>query len=170
MALEAFEAEAGAAPEIIEGILRCPNCRRWHAVREGIPDLVSDGLRDAPAERAFLDRHRARVGDDLLRGGIPVSLDRADIRPTEAEARVLEEGRYWGEFMEAFWSVGDRSIFDVRVRGTHPSFYGVGVLECDERDRRRRCGLWPDHLSPVVFGWMDEWMDGTGDQWMTVFV
>jgi len=143
--------------EIVEGVLRCPGCGRWFCVREGIADLVRDGLREDEAEIAFLESHRDRLPEDLLNSGIPLNLRRRTVERTEEDRHIVGEGRYWGEFMEVHWDVGDRSIFDCRVRSTHPGFFGQGVLEADDRDRTCAVGIWPDHLAHYLFlGWMDD--------------
>ncbi len=106
------------------------------------------------SEQEFLRLHREALPTAIADSGIPHNLQSARVESTPDDQRVLEEDLYWGEFMKAYWDVGDRSIFDVRVPATHPAFYGVGVLEPDERDRDRICGVWPDHLQELVFGWM----------------
>jgi len=149
--------------EISEGILVCAGCGRWFAVREGIPDLVRDGLRLIDEEVAFLERRAERIPPEILEKGKPFGArgegreraERLAKERTPEEGRILDEGRYWGDFMEVFWDLGDRAIFDVRARGSHPTFLGQGVREPDERDRSRRVGFYPEHLARILFDWMD---------------
>lgn len=152
------ESDPDGDREIVEAVLRCPDCARWYAVREGIPDLVRDGLRDTQEELGLLERHRDHLPADLLEEGPPFNLRHREVTRTADEIRMIEEGRYWGEFMLAYWDIGDLSIFDSRALGTHPPFYGQGVVETDNRDRYRRLGIWPDHLEYLLFSsWMDDW-------------
>lgn len=144
--------------EIVEGILRCPDCARWYAVRDGIPDVVRDGIREIDEEIEFLEHHRDRLPPEIAESGAPINLQRRTTVRTEEDERMIGEGRYWGEYMEAYWDLGDRSIFDCRVLSTHPAFYGQGVLERDDRDRDRRLGVWPNHLEFFLFSsWMGDW-------------
>lgn len=130
--------------EIVTAILSCTSCRRWFRVQEGIADLVRDGLRELEEEFQFLKAN-----------GSPMPLVEYE-SSTPADERIIEEGRHWGRFMRRFWDVGDRSIFDIRVKGTHPSFYVAGVLEPDDRDRYRRWGNFPERAGNAAFLWLGE--------------
>lgn len=146
----------GEEDTIESGTLECGGCGRWFAIRSGVADLVRDALRRDDDERAFLKEHGSRVPSRIVREGFPVSSAPRALARTEEDRRILGEDSYWGEFMEVYWNLGDRSIFDVRIKGLHPALLGQGVTALDERDRRRRVGVWPDRTSDVLFGWMHE--------------
>lgn len=140
--------------EWVEAMLACASCGRWFRVESGIPDLVRDELREVEDELRFLERHRDRIGAEELARLEPVRPGRKHPTPSDADRRIIEEGRHWGRFMARFWDVGDRSIFDLRVKGTHPSFFVAGVLEPDDRDTWRRWSNFPPAAGDMCFGWL----------------
>ncbi|MCB2154960.1 methyltransferase domain-containing protein [bacterium] len=154
--LEAHVLERRQGAELEEAVLTCGSCGRWFPVSGGVPDLVVDGLRDADADIAFLQRHAANLPAGLADSAPPVNLANPTIRRTPDQQRVFDEGVHWGAYMKHFWDVGDRSIFDVRKRGSHPSYYMAGILEPDERDTDREYGVFPNHVSRVLFPWLRE--------------
>ena len=137
--------------ELIEAVLRCSTCRRWFRVERGIADLVRDELREDADERAFLARHRDGLTAEILDQGRPVSLSSPPMIRSDADSRIVEEGRHWGAFMGRFWDVGDRSIFDLTVRGQHPRFFVAGVLERDTRDLHRKHAFFPTAAGDLLF-------------------
>lgn len=140
------ENEAG---EWEEALLRCSSCSRPFRVEEGVADLVRDGLREIEAEAAFFHRHGIAIPEEIHRRS---ALHPENASPDrEADLRIIEEGRHWGRFMRRFWDVGDRSIFDIREKGSHPPFYVAGVLEPDDRDTRRRWGVYPPRTGEACF-------------------
>jgi 2-polyprenyl-3-methyl-5-hydroxy-6-metoxy-1,4-benzoquinol methylase/uncharacterized protein YbaR (Trm112 family) len=137
--------------ECIEGVLRCPACRRWFRVEKGIADLVRDALREDADEKEFLRRHAPAIPEDILNSGIPVSLTSPPIVRSADDQRIVDEGRHWGRFMRRFWDVDDRSIFDLSIRGQHPRFYVAGILERDDRDMHRKYAAFPTAAGDVLF-------------------
>lgn len=133
--------------EVLQGVLTCTECGRWYRVEEGIADLVRDGLREVADDRAFLRRHSVSP----LVAGKPFGMDGPAPAQTEEDRRIIDEGRHWGDFMQRFWDVGDRSIFDLRAKGSHPPFYVKGVLEPDDRDEHRRWGIYPPRTGELLF-------------------
>jgi uncharacterized protein YbaR (Trm112 family) len=55
------ETAGGAGAEVLEGALVCRACGRWHAILDGVPHLVRDGLRMAELEFDLLRRHAAKL-------------------------------------------------------------------------------------------------------------
>lgn len=113
--------------------------------------MVRDGLREVEAEEAFLARWGGRLPESVRRAG-PGGGHWEAGAVTEVDRRILEEGRHWGRFMRRFWDAGDRSIFDIRVKGTHPRFYFAGLLERDGRDGWRRWGFFTPRAGELLFG------------------
>ena len=42
--------------EILDGVMRCPECKRWYPIFETIPQMLPDGVRDADSDQAFMDK------------------------------------------------------------------------------------------------------------------
>jgi len=143
--------EQSADGEYIEGVLRCPACQRWFRIEKGIADLVRDALREDQDEKEFLRRHQAVIPAEIAQNGIPVSMNSPPIVRDADDQRIVEEGRHWGRFMRRFWNVGDRSIFDLSIRGQHPRFYVAGILERDDRDVLRKHAAFPTAAGEVLF-------------------
>lgn len=139
------EAEDG---EILDAVLTCEKCSKWYRMEDGIADLVRDGLREVDDERRFLEAHRH---------AIPPKIQAITTKPSAADEAIIDEGRHWGAFMRHFWDRGDRSIFDLRVRGTHPSLLVKGIEAIDSRDRDREWGFFPAATGRLLFPPLDAW-------------
>ena len=68
--LHVFEEEE----EISEGIIICPKCLRWYPIREEIPELLPDELREESEEIAFLKRWKDRIPEQIISEGLPFHL------------------------------------------------------------------------------------------------
>ncbi|MCD6504443.1 Trm112 family protein, partial [Candidatus Bathyarchaeota archaeon] len=42
--------------EIVEGLIVCPKCLRWYPIRDEIPELLPDELRNKKEELSFLQK------------------------------------------------------------------------------------------------------------------
>ena len=60
--------------EIIEGIIVCPKCLRWYPIRDEIPEMLPDELRNERDEIDFLKKWRDRIPDKILSDGKPFNL------------------------------------------------------------------------------------------------
>ncbi len=67
--------------EVVEGILYCPTCGRWYPIKDEIPIMLPDELRNIEEDRAFLERIKdvlkaraPELADEILRKGLPVNL------------------------------------------------------------------------------------------------
>ena len=141
-------------------MLLCNACGRWYPIRGGIPHLVRDGLRFQDEDLAFLNKYKDRLPSFVVENGRPLNLSGDKIQISPEDKRCLEEGAYWSEYTKALYAVGDTAILDVRSRSTHPSFYNLGILERDDKDKVRLYGMWPDHLSRVMFGFLESLKPG----------
>ena len=63
--------------EIVEGIITCPKCSRWYPIREEIPEMLPDELREEKDERPFLRKWKAKIPEKILSNGRPFSLKKA---------------------------------------------------------------------------------------------
>jgi uncharacterized protein YbaR (Trm112 family) len=60
--------------EIVDGVLYCPNCKRWYPIIDEIPELLPDELRDKERELAFLLTQSNRIPEDITKSGKPFNL------------------------------------------------------------------------------------------------
>ena len=60
--------------EIVEGLIVCPKCLRWYPIRDEIPEMLPDELRDAKDELPFLEKWKDRVPGAILSEGKPFTL------------------------------------------------------------------------------------------------
>jgi uncharacterized protein len=55
--------------EIVSGMLVCPKCLHWYPIREKIPEMFPDKLRDKESEMAFLRKWKSSVPREFLKAG-----------------------------------------------------------------------------------------------------
>lgn len=60
--------------EIVEGMIVCPKCLRWYPIRDEIPEMLPDELRNMRDEIEFLKKWRERVPEKILLEGKPFNL------------------------------------------------------------------------------------------------
>jgi len=60
--------------EIIEGIIVCPKCLRWYPIRDEIPEMLPDELRNERDEINFLKKWKDKIPDKILLDGKPFNL------------------------------------------------------------------------------------------------
>lgn len=61
--------------EIVEGLIVCPKCLRWYPIRDEIPEMLPDELRDEKDEIRFLKKWKAKISKKILVEGKPFSLE-----------------------------------------------------------------------------------------------
>ncbi len=142
--------------EMIDALIECASCGRIYLIEDGVADLVRDGVRDDVREKLFLEKYRSEV--DKVDSNISDRMERFwdSLERSDEERRILEEGLHWGRFMRRFWDVGDRSIFDLRSKGSHPPFYVKGVLEPDDRDSMKEWGVFANDVGDFLFARMHQ--------------
>jgi uncharacterized protein YbaR (Trm112 family) len=57
--------------EIIEGLIICPKCSRWYPIRDEIPEMLPDELREEKDELAFLQKWKDRIPERIFTEGKP---------------------------------------------------------------------------------------------------
>jgi len=68
----------------VEGLIVCPKCLRWYPIREEIPEMLPDELREEQDEMPFLKKWKDRIPKQILEGGKPFNIK------TKAKARKKE--------------------------------------------------------------------------------
>jgi len=69
--LHIFEEKEGI---IVEGIIVCTQCSRWYPIRDEVPELLPDDIREEKRELEFLRRWRGQVPPKVLSEGKPFNL------------------------------------------------------------------------------------------------
>lgn len=60
--------------EIIDGMIICPKCSRWYPIRDEIPEMLPDELREEKDELAFLQKWKEKIPQKILTEGKPCNL------------------------------------------------------------------------------------------------
>ena len=60
--------------EIIEGMIVCPKCLRWYPIRDEIPEMLPDELREKKNETQFLKKWRDKIPEKILLEGKPFNI------------------------------------------------------------------------------------------------
>jgi uncharacterized protein YbaR (Trm112 family) len=60
--------------EIVEGLIVCPKCLRWYPIREEIPEMLPDELREAKDEMPFMKKWKDKIPKRILEEGKPFNL------------------------------------------------------------------------------------------------
>lgn len=65
--------------EIVEGLIVCPKCLRWYPIRDEIPELLPDELRNKKEELSFLQKWKDKIPRKILLNGKPFNLSGEDL-------------------------------------------------------------------------------------------
>ena len=60
--------------EIVEGMLVCPKCSRWYPIKDEIPELLPDELRNKRRELPFLRKWKDKIPERIESEGKPFNL------------------------------------------------------------------------------------------------
>jgi len=60
--------------EIVEGVIICPKCLRWYPIRDEIPEMLPDELREEKDEIPFLKKWKDKIPEKILVEGKPFNL------------------------------------------------------------------------------------------------
>ena len=68
--------------EIVEGVIICPKCLRWYPIRDEIPEMLPDELREEKDEMLFLRKWKNKISKKILLQGKPFNLKEEDKKKT----------------------------------------------------------------------------------------
>ena len=60
--------------EIVEGLIVCSKCLRWYPIRDEIPEMLPDELREEKDEIPFLKKWKDKIPEKILVEGKPFNL------------------------------------------------------------------------------------------------
>jgi len=60
--------------EIAEGLIICPKCLRWYPIRDEIPEMLPDELREEKDELPFLRKWKTQIPKNILTEGKPFNI------------------------------------------------------------------------------------------------
>jgi uncharacterized protein YbaR (Trm112 family) len=60
--------------EIVEGVIICPKCLRWYPIRDEIPEMLPDELREEKDELPFLRKWKTKIPKNVLTEGRPFNI------------------------------------------------------------------------------------------------
>lgn len=60
--------------EIVEGLMLCPKCLRWFPIRDEIPEMLPDELREKKEEVSFMRKWENKIPNKILAEGKPYNL------------------------------------------------------------------------------------------------
>ncbi|MCD6504368.1 Trm112 family protein, partial [Candidatus Bathyarchaeota archaeon] len=61
------------------GLIVCPKCLRWYPIRDEIPELLPDELRNKKEELSFLQKWKDKIPRKILLNGRPFNLSGEDL-------------------------------------------------------------------------------------------
>ena len=62
------------AEEIKEGVIICSKCSRWYPIRDEIPEMLPDELREKKDDLPFMERWKNEFPKKILEEGKPFNL------------------------------------------------------------------------------------------------
>ncbi len=60
--------------EIVEGVIICPKCSRWYPIRDEIPEMLPDELREEKDDIPFLKKWKEKFPAKIINEGRPFNL------------------------------------------------------------------------------------------------
>jgi len=62
--------------QVLSGVLFCSKCFRWYPIKNGLPEILPDCLRDLAVERSFLRNWNMLLPKKVLYLGKPFNLEK----------------------------------------------------------------------------------------------
>ena len=63
--------------EIAEGVILCPKCSRWYPIRDEIPEMLPDELRNEKDELPFMKKWRQKFPNKIITEGKPFNIGKS---------------------------------------------------------------------------------------------
>lgn len=60
--------------EIVDGVIICPKCLRWYPIRDEIPEMLPDELREKKDELLFMRKWKQKFPKKILSKGKPFNI------------------------------------------------------------------------------------------------
>lgn len=139
-----------------EGLLRCGTCATVFAIVQGVPHLVRPQLREIELERQMLARHSPSAFPAEWLASLESAWAKGEQTRSADDQRLLDEGRYWSRYFEAYMEQGSLTLLDARHKGTHLPYLGYGLLAVDDRDRFRVHDHWPNAIGQRIVRFFEE--------------
>ena len=64
------------AEEIIQGVIICSKCLRWYPIRDEIPEMLPDELRNKKDELPFMRKWKQKFPNQILTEGNPFNIEK----------------------------------------------------------------------------------------------
>lgn len=106
------KAPAGTFTEIEEGLLVCGECSRWFPIRDFIPELLPDHLRDWDFDRIFLKAQKSKMRRNVFKRWMRKS------KAFEQKAKLIED-----EGVDY-----KKSEISIEKKVSDPDFFGPGYF------------------------------------------
>jgi len=62
--------------EIVDGVIICPKCMRWYPIRDEIPEMLPDELREEKDDVPFMKKWKDRFPSKIVKEGKPFNLSK----------------------------------------------------------------------------------------------
>jgi len=60
--------------EIVEGVIICPKCMRWYPIKDEIPEMLPDELRESRDDVPFMKKWKDKFPAKIVTEGKPFNL------------------------------------------------------------------------------------------------
>jgi ubiquinone/menaquinone biosynthesis C-methylase UbiE/uncharacterized protein YbaR (Trm112 family) len=98
------------SPEIKEGLLHCNKCDHWFPIRDFIPELLPDHLRNWPGDMEFLENIKEKITGDIFK-----ELSEKSQTFANQASTIEDNGGYY-----------KKSEISIKTKITDPHFFGPG--------------------------------------------
>ncbi|MEM1569956.1 MAG: Trm112 family protein [Candidatus Bathyarchaeia archaeon] len=72
--LDLFIFEEKEDGEVVEGLIWCSKCNRFYPIRDEIPEMLPDELRNLREDLEFLEKWKNKIPEKILSEGKPINL------------------------------------------------------------------------------------------------